>query len=87
MEVEKNELRWLVDTRVNMLKQERIKNEESQTKILSLEADKRRKLLDLLNKKMENSKVKISRCKDLFREAVSVDNGLEDCTKGTYTFL
>ncbi|XP_060846027.1 uncharacterized protein LOC132925672 [Rhopalosiphum padi] len=81
LEIEANKLRKLTDTRVDMLKQERKKNEESQTKILSLEVDERRKSLKKSNKIIKNTKVKISQCKDLFTEAVHVGNGLEGCIK------
>jgi len=64
-------------------RRKRRENEENQTKILNLEINKRRKLLETSNKKIENVKVNISRCKDLFTEAAHVDNGLEDCIKGT----
>lgn len=86
MEIETNNLRRLNDTSVDMLKQKRKKrreNEENRTKILNLEVNERRKLLETTNKKIKNAKVNISRCKDLFTEAVHVDNGLEDCIKGT----
>ncbi|XP_050054897.1 uncharacterized protein LOC114132904 isoform X3 [Aphis gossypii] len=85
LEIETNNLRRLNDTSVDMLKQKRKKrreHEENQTKILNLEVNERRKLLETCNKKIENAKVNISRCKDLFTEAVHVDNGLEDCIKG-----
>lgn len=82
MEIEKNELRCLAETRVDILKQERREREKSKMNILSLEVDERRKLLDLLNNKIENAKVKLSDCRDLFTEAVLVDNGLENCNKG-----
>lgn len=78
--MEKNELQCLADN----LKRERRERKKSQINILSLEVDERQKLLDLLNNKIENGKIKLSDCKDLFTEAVLVDNGLENCTKGTY---
>lgn len=84
MEIEKDELRCLVGTRVDILKRERKEREKGQMNILSLEVDEKQKLLDLLNNKIENAKVKLSDCKNLFNEAVLVDNGLEDCTKGTW---
>uniref|UniRef100_A0A2S2PD91 Uncharacterized protein n=1 Tax=Schizaphis graminum TaxID=13262 RepID=A0A2S2PD91_SCHGA len=85
LEIEANKLRKLTDTRVDMLKQERKKNEESQTKILSLEVDEKQKSLEKSNKIIKNTKVNISRCKDLFTEAVHVGNGLEGCIKGTWS--
>jgi len=84
LEIEKNELRCLADTRIDFLNQERREREKSQMNILSLEVDERRKLLDLLNNKIENAKVVISDCKDLLTEAVIVDNALDDCTKSTW---
>ncbi|XP_060872726.1 uncharacterized protein LOC132946690 [Metopolophium dirhodum] len=81
LEMEKNELQCLAEARVDILKQERKEREKCQMNILSLEVDERRKLLDLLNNRIENAKVKLSDCKNLFTEAVLVDNGLENCTK------
>eukprot|EP00102_Acyrthosiphon_pisum_P017190 XP_008188475.1 PREDICTED: uncharacterized protein LOC100570435 [Acyrthosiphon pisum] len=81
LEIEKNELQCLAETHVDILKRERKEREKSQMNILSLEVDERQKLLALLNNKIENAKVKLSDCKDLFTEAVLVDNGLENCTK------
>jgi len=84
LEIEKNELQCLAETRVDILKQERKEREKSQMNILSLEVDEKRKLLDLLNNRIENAKIKLSNCKNLFAEAVLVDNELENCTKGTW---
>jgi len=72
----------LAERRVDILKQQRRDREKSQMNILSLEVDERRKLLDLLNNEIENAKVKLSDCRDLFTEAVLMDNGLENCNKG-----
>jgi len=87
LEIEKNELLCLAETRVDILKRERKKREKSQMNILNLKVDEKQKLLDLLNNKIENAKVQISDCKDLFNEVVLVDDGLEDCTKGTWTHI
>lgn len=51
--------------------------------ILCLVVYEKRKLLDLSNKTIENGKVKISGCKDLFAEAVLMENMLDNCTQGT----
>jgi len=69
--------------RVEMLKRERKEKEKRQMNILSLGVDEKRKLLDLSNKTIENGKVKISDCKDLFTEAILVENMLDNCIQGT----
>jgi len=82
LEIKRNELRCLADKRVEILKRERREKEKSQMNILCLVVDEKRKLLDLSNKTIENGKVKISGCKDLFAEAVLVENMLDNCTRG-----
>jgi len=74
----------LADTRLMLIRETIRETKESQMKILSLQVDERRKLLDLSNKKIENAKIKISVCEGLLTKVVSVDNGLDDCTKGTW---
>lgn len=83
--MEKNELQWLGDTYVDRLKREKKEKEENQKNMMGLEIDnKQLQLLDLLNKEMENTKVKIPYCKKLFMEAVHINNGLDNVTKGKY---
>ncbi|KAL5233335.1 hypothetical protein ACI65C_000745 [Semiaphis heraclei] len=81
LDIKRNELRCLVDTRVKILKRERREKEKSQMNILCLVVYEKRKLLDLSNKTIENGKVKISGCKDLFAEAVLMENMLDNCTQ------
>lgn len=83
MEIEQNELRCLANTRVDILKRERRDNEKSQMNKLSLKVEKKRKLLDLSNRKIDNAKVKILVWKDLFAAAVLVEK-IDNCTKGTW---
>lgn len=81
------------DTYVDRLKREKEKREENQKNILSMEVNNRRlQLSDLLNKEIENIKVKIPHCQDLFVEAVHMNNVTDNFTKSKfkkymYTFL
>jgi len=72
----------LRDTRVHKLKREGKEKVENQINIMNSKLDDKQKLLDLINKEMENTNVKISCFKKLFVIVVCVNNGLEDCTKG-----
>jgi len=72
----------LRDTRVHRLKREEKEKGENQINIMNSELDDKQKLLDSVNKEMENTNVKIACFKKLFVEVVCVNNGLEDCTKG-----
>jgi len=83
LEIEKNELRCLADKRIDILIREKRENEKCQMNKLSLEVDKKRKLWNLSNKKIDNAEVKILVWKDLFTEAVLVEK-IDNCTKGTW---
>lgn len=87
LEIEKHDLRKLRESRVDMLKRNKRSNEAGQTNRMISEIDNRRKLSDLINKKMENTKVKILRYKTLFAESIYTNNGLESCTKGMQKHL
>lgn len=81
------------DAYFDKLERERKEKEEIQKNIMNSEVDNRRiQLLDLLNKEMENIKVKMPKYRDLFEEAVHMNNALDNFTKGKdkkygFTFL
>lgn len=82
METESKKLRQLQNAGIDMLKREKMRKEESQTIKISSEVNNRRKISDLINEKLENTKVNISHCKTLFAESVYTNNGLDSCTIG-----
>lgn len=81
LKFEKNRLVQLRDTHVDVLKREENENIEIQKNKMNSELDYKRKLLDTINKEIENINVKILSCKKLFVEAACVNVRLESCTE------
>lgn len=78
MEKERFELRRLRDR----LEQEVKERQIIQTKKMSSEIYERRQLLDLTHKETENVRARVSRCKDLSAEVITLSNEFDNCIKG-----